>query len=45
MSAVGHMLYRDVMIMKGMSASQLKPINVIRNEFQRKFLTALEETD
>jgi hypothetical protein len=40
-----YMLYRDVMIMKGMSASQLKPVNVIRNEFQRKFLTALEETD
>ena len=38
-----YMLYRDVMIMKGTSASQLKPINVIRNEFQRKFMFALDE--
>ena len=38
-----YMLYRDVMIMKGTSAAQLKPINVIRNEFQRKFLFALDE--
>lgn len=40
-----YMLYRDVMIMKGTSASQLKPINVIRNEFQRKFLFALNDTE
>ena len=38
-----YMLYRDVMVMKGMSASQLKPINVVRNEFQRKFLITLDE--
>ena len=38
-----YMLYRDVMIMKGASASQLKPLNVVRNEFQRKFLFALDE--
>ncbi|MBR5337447.1 MAG: GH3 auxin-responsive promoter family protein [Lachnospiraceae bacterium] len=38
-----YMLYREVMIMKGASASQLKPINVVRNEFQRKFLFGLEE--
>ena len=40
-----YMLYRDVMIMKGTSAAQLKPINVIRNEFQRKFLSKLEEPE
>ena len=39
-----YMLYRDVMIMKGASASQLKPLNVVRNEFQRKFLFALDES-
>ncbi|MCR4807322.1 MAG: GH3 auxin-responsive promoter family protein [Lachnospiraceae bacterium] len=38
-----YMLYRDVMIMKGASASQLKPVNVIRNEFQRKFFFKLDE--
>ncbi len=38
-----YLLYRDVMIMKGTSASQLKPVHVIRNEFQRKFFFALEE--
>lgn len=38
-----YMLYRDVMVMKGVSGSQLKPINVIRNEFQRKFLVTLDE--
>lgn len=38
-----YMLYREVMIMKGASASQLKPINLVRNEFQRKFLFGLEE--
>ena len=38
-----YMLYRDVMIMKGASASQLKPLNVVRNEFQRKFLFTLDE--
>ena len=38
-----YLLYRDVMIMKGTSASQLKPVHVIRNEFQRKFFFALKE--
>lgn len=38
-----YMLYRDVMVIKGASASQLKPLNVVRNEFQRKFLFALDE--
>lgn len=31
------LLYRDLMIMKGASAAQLKPVHVIKNEFQRKF--------
>ena len=38
-----YMLYRDVMIMKGASAAQLKPLNVVRNEFQRRFLVTLDE--
>ena len=38
-----YLLYRDVMIMKGSSASQLKPVNVIRNEFQRRFFFGLED--
>ncbi len=38
-----YLLYRDVMIMKGTSASQLKPVQVIRNEFQRKFFFKLRE--
>lgn len=37
------LLYRDVMVMKGASASQLKPVNVIRNEFQRRFFFTLRE--
>ncbi len=37
-----YLLYRDVMIMKGASASQLKPVHVIRNEFQRKFFFKLK---
>ena len=38
-----YLLYRDVMIMKGTSASQLKPVHVIRNEFQRRFFFGLQE--
>ena len=38
-----YLLYRDVMIMKGTSASQLKPVHVIRNEFQRRFFFGLTE--
>ena len=37
-----YLLYRDVMIMKGTSASQLKPVHVIRNEFQRRFFFTLQ---
>ena len=38
-----YLLYRDVMVMKGTSASQLKPVHVIRNEFQRRFFFGLQE--
>ncbi|MCR5500560.1 MAG: GH3 auxin-responsive promoter family protein [Acetatifactor sp.] len=38
-----YLLYRDLMIMKGTSASQLKPVHVIRNETQRKFFFGLQE--
>ena len=34
-------LYRDMMIFRGASASQLKPVHVITNERQRKFFYAL----
>lgn len=38
-----YMLYRDLMIMKGRSATQLKPVHIIRNEVQRKFFFGLRE--
>lgn len=38
-----YLLYRDVMIHRGSAAGQLKPVHVIRNEFQRKFFFALHE--
>ena len=38
-----YLLYRDLMIHRGTSAAQLKPVHVIRNEFQRKFFFALQE--
>ena len=38
-----YLLYRDVMIHRGTAAAQLKPVHVIRNEFQRKFFFALQE--
>ncbi|OQD58911.1 hypothetical protein MBBAR_6c00210 [Methanobrevibacter arboriphilus JCM 13429 = DSM 1125] len=38
-----HLLYRDLMIMKGISSAQLKPPRVIVNEVQRKFFFALTE--
>ena len=37
------LLYRDVMIHRGTAAAQLKPVHVIRNEFQRRFFFALQE--
>ncbi len=38
-----YLLYRDVMIHRGASAAQLKPVRVIRNEFQRRFFFGLQE--
>jgi len=35
------MLYRDMMVFKGASANQLKPVRVIMNEKQRKFFFSL----
>ena len=35
--------YRNAMIAQGASPSQLKPLNVVRNEFQREFLFGLDE--
>ena len=34
-------LYRDMMVYKGASASQIKPVHVIVNEKQRKFFFGL----
>lgn len=38
-----YLLYRDLMLMKGYSVGQLKPVNVISNEMQRKFFFGLQE--
>ena len=38
-----YMLYRDLMISKGASSGQLKPVRVINNEIQRKFFFGLTE--
>ena len=37
------LLYRDVMAMRGTSASQLKPAKVIRNQFRRRFFFMLRK--
>lgn len=37
------LLYRDVQVLKGASAAQLKPVHIIRNEFQRRFFFGLRE--
>lgn len=39
------LLYRDMMIMLGSSASQLKPVHIIMNEKQRKFFFGLEDKE
>ncbi len=39
------MLYRDLMIMKGRSATQLKPVHVTSNPFQERFFLGLEDTE
>lgn len=36
-------LYRDLMVMKGTSSAQLKPVRIIRNEIQRKFFFSQTE--
>lgn len=38
-----YMLYRDLMLMKGIASGQLKPVRVITNELQRKFFFGLTE--
>lgn len=38
-----YMLYRDLMISKGVSSGQIKPVRVINNEIQRKFFFGLTE--
>lgn len=38
-----YMLYRDLMLAKGVASGQLKPVRVITNETQRKFFFGLTE--
>ena len=38
-----YMLYRDLMISKGVASGQLKPVRVINNEIQRRFFFGLTE--
>lgn len=38
-----YMLYRDLMLMKGVASGQLKPVRIIMNEIQRKFFFGLTE--
>ena len=38
------MLYREVMLAKGASIAQLKPVTVICNEFQKKYFFSLTDT-
>ncbi|WP_352398065.1 hypothetical protein [[Clostridium] aminophilum] len=37
------LLYRDMMVMRGASMNQLKPVRVIMNERQRKFFFRLRQ--
>ena len=37
------MLYKEMMLMKGNSIAQLKPVTVIGNELQKNFFFALIE--
>jgi len=39
------MLYRDLMVLKGASAAQLKPVHVTCNPMQERFFLGLEEKD
>ena len=38
-----YQLYRDIMIMKGVSANQLKPVRVIDTPMKEKFFFGLRE--
>lgn len=38
-----YLLYRDMLLMKGYSVGQLKPVNVISNEMQRRFFFGLQD--
>lgn len=38
-----YMLYRDLMLTKGVASGQLKPVRIINNEMQRKFFFGLTE--
>lgn len=38
-----YMLYRDLMLNKGVASGQLKPVRIITNELQRKFFFGLTE--
>ena len=38
-----YMLYRDLMLSKGVASGQLKPVRIITNELQRKFFFGLTE--
>jgi len=38
-----YMLYRDLMLNKGVASGQLKPVRIISNELQRKFFFGLTE--
>lgn len=38
-----YMLYRDLMLSKGVASGQLKPVRVISNEMQRKFFFGLTD--
>ncbi len=40
-----YLLYRDIMVMKGTTPSQLKPVHVTGNPFQEKFFLKLVETE
>ena len=39
-----YQLYRDLMIMKGFSANQLKPPRIIDNPIKERFFFGLKET-
>ncbi|MGN1086508.1 MAG: GH3 auxin-responsive promoter family protein [Porcipelethomonas sp.] len=38
-----YMLFRDLMLSKGVASGQLKPVHIINNEMQRKFFFGLTE--